>query len=251
MNHYFNIRYELDKKRVAELIEKQIESKKTGYICVADGVILNTANRDSNYLKVINESLFSICDSSYVPLYLKWLYGIHVEQYCGSELFMDIIHCKKYRMFFMGTSQKILNSLQEKLSQIDKRINNMTFFELPYLNVNEFNYQDIAQMITDDDADIIWVALGAPKQEFFMSKLKPYLKKGLIIAVGAAFKFHSGTDERRAPQWMIKAHLEFVYRIFKNPRKQIKRCAWIICTLPRLLYSEWKRKKTHYHKEQL
>lgn len=76
-----------------------------------------------------------------------------------------------------------------------------------------------------------------------MSKLKPYLHKGVMIAVGAAFKFYSGLDEKRAPNWMVKHHLEFVYRILSDPKKQFRRCAWIIITLPQLLWGEWKRKK--------
>ena len=66
-----------------------------------------------------------------------------------------------------------------------------------------------------------------------------------MIAVGAAFKFYSGTDEKRAPEWMLKAHMEFVYRIFCDPRKQLKRCGWIAVTLPRLLWAEWRRKKNN------
>lgn len=76
-----------------------------------------------------------------------------------------------------------------------------------------------------------------------MSKLKPYLKRGVMIAVGAAFKFYSGQDEKRAPKWMLDAHMEFVYRIFCDPKKQLKRCGWIVVTLPKLLYQEWKRKR--------
>ena len=98
-------------------------------------------------------------------------------------------------------------------------------------------------------ADIIWIALGAPKQEMFMSKLKPYLKRGVMIAVGAAFKFYSDTDERRAPQWMLKTHLECVFRIMCSPKKQLKRCSMIILTLPRLLIEEIKRKYNKKHND--
>lgn len=250
METYFNIRYEFDTQRVHELIDKQLTKDIPGYICVADGVILNIANRNSDYLSVINGSMFSICDSGYVPVYLKWIYGIKREQYCGSQIFMDIIQKRKYRMFFMGTSTKILAALKENLVKIDGRIANMTFYELPFCSVDQFDYPEIAGKVNADGADIIWVALGAPKQEIFMSKLKPYLHKGVMIAVGAAFKFYSGLDEKRAPDWMVKHHLEFVYRIFSEPKKQLKRCSWIIITLPGLLFGEWRRKQRR-HKNML
>lgn len=242
METYFNIRYELNKEAVHQAISTQIQQQKPDYICVADGVILTTANRNPDYLKVINEGMFSICDSSYVPLYLKWIYGIKRQQYCGSEIFLDIVKQQKYRMFFMGTSQKVLSALQQNLLAYNPQIAGMTFYELPYCTVDGFDYPDIARRVEADGADIIWVALGAPKQEIFMNRLKPYLQHGVMIAVGAAFKFYSGQDEKRAPQWMLRMHLEFLFRIYSSPRKQLKRCAGIIRTLPGLLYREWRQR---------
>lgn len=234
MNTYFNINYEFDKQEVL----KKIESAQKGYICVADGVVMNTANRDTEYLKVVNGSLFSICDSSWVPVYLKWIYGINYNQYCGSEIFMDIVSSEKYRMIFLGTNQDTLNALRLELMKMNPSVADMQFVELPFLNVEEFDYPEIAKIIDSDGAKIIWVALGAPKQERFMSMLLPYLKQGVMIGVGAAFNFYSGTGERRCPKWMQRYHLEFAYRIMQNPKKQMKRCFWILRTLPRLYYEE-------------
>ena len=93
----------------------------------------------------------------------------------------------------------------------------MTFLELPYMSVEEFDYANIAKEIETDEADIIWIALGAPKQEYFMDRLKPHLKRGVMIAV--------------------------VYRIFREPKKQLKRCGMILFTLPELLLREIERKR--------
>jgi len=111
------------------------------------------------------------------------------------------------------------------------------------MSVEEFDYANIAKEIETDEADIIWIALGAPKQEYFMDRLKPHLKRGVMIAVGAVFKFYSGVEARRAPKWIIKWHLEFVYRIFREPKKQLKRCGMILFTLPELLLREIERKR--------
>jgi len=243
MKTYFNINYEFDKEQVHKSIDGQLKSGAPGYICVSDGVILDIANRDPEYLKVVNGSMFSICDSSYVPLYIKWLYGERYEQYCGSQIFMDIIKARKYRMIFMGTSHEILDGLKATLTEINPDVAGMQFIELPFRKVEDFDYAGIADTIENDGADIIWVALGAPKQEIFMSLLKPHLKRGVMIAVGAAFKFFSGVEAKRAPAWMVKMHIEFVYRIFMEPRKQLKRCWGIVSTLPKLLWQESRRKR--------
>lgn len=192
MNTYFNINYEFDRSQVHQAIARRLAEPGADYICVADGVILNTVNRVPEYREVVNGGMFSICDSSYVPLYIKWIYGTQYQQYCGSQIFRDIVSQRKYRMIFLGTQQKILDSLQRNLMEMNPAVRDMKFVELPFCDVDGFDYESIARMIEADGADIVWVALGAPKQEYFMSRLKPHLHHGVMLAVGAAFKFYSG-----------------------------------------------------------
>ena len=251
MKTYFNIRYEFDRTSVHDRIARQLASGPSDYICVADGVVMNTANRNAAYLEVVNGGMFSICDSGYVPLYIRWIYGERPSQYCGSEIFMDIVSSRKYRMIFLGTQQPTLDALKRNLTGVNPDVAGMTFHELPFRSVDDFDYPSIARMVEQDGADIIWVALGAPKQETFMNRLKPHLSHGVMIAVGAVFNFYSGTGEKRAPQWMLDHHLEFVYRILSSPRKQAVRCYWILRTLPGLLLGEMKRKKQSEQYNQL
>ena len=114
-----------------------------------------------------------------------------------------------------------MRGLQSNLSKENPDVADMTFLELPYMSVEEFDYANIAKEIETDEADIIWIALGAPKQEYFMDRLKPHLKRGVMIAVGAVFKFYSGVE----------------------PKKQLKRCGMILFTLPELLLREIERKR--------
>lgn len=240
---YFNINYEFDRDEVHRAIAERLAMPGADYISVADGVILDTANRVPAYLEVVNTGMFAICDSSYVPLYLRLIYGKKYSQYCGAQIFKDIVSAGRYRMIFLGTRQPVLDSLRENIAAWNPVVRDMQFVELPFLPVEDFDYRGIAQMIENDGADIIWVALGAPKQEYFMNRLKPFLKHGVMIAVGAAFKFYSGLDERRASPWMVRCHLEFLFRIFQEPRKQLRRCSSIITTLPRLFTNEIKAKR--------
>lgn len=241
MEQFFNIRYEFDKEQVKSRILTQLGSNELGYVCVADGVILSLVNNNSLIKEVVDNSMFSICDSSWVPLFIRWIYGERRSQYTGAMIFNDINSSFKGRMIFMGTKQAVLTGLKQYLMTINPSVSDMKFVELPFCNVDDFDFPSIAKMIKDDGADIIWVALGAPKQETFMYKLKPYLEKGVMISVGAVFKFYSG-HEKRAPEWMILNHLEFLHRIFQDPKKQLKRCRLIINTYPKLFFRELKIK---------
>lgn len=244
METFFNIRYEFDKTQVHESIKVRLEEHGSDYICVADGNILNMVNVDPVYKSTVNGGMFSICDSSYVPIFLKFIYGIKRSQYSGSDIFKDIISEGKYRMIFLGTRQTTLDSLKRELTKLNPNVSSMSFQELPFLSVEEFDYESIARKIKEDKADIIWIALGAPKQEKFMQCLKPYLSHGVMIAVGAAFNFYSGiSNVRRAPDWMVKNHLEFGYRLFSEPKKQIKRCYSFLKSLPLIMLREYRKKK--------
>jgi N-acetylglucosaminyldiphosphoundecaprenol N-acetyl-beta-D-mannosaminyltransferase len=139
----------------------------------------------------------------------------------------------------LGNTEEVLSGLKTNLSQIDSKIQDMRFETLPFRNVDEFDYKHIAQMIDDDNPDIIWVSLGAPKQEIFMSKLQPYLKRGVMFGIGAAFNFNAGVGGvKRAPKWMLQLHLEWLHRAFEQPKKNIPRYWNFIKILPRLIMEE-------------
>lgn len=236
----FHINYEPDKSKVLSGIDDRINSGIPSYICVADGNILTMVHKDLEYRRIVQGSMFSIVDSSWVPVFVKRLYGQSWQQYSGSQIFDDIIRMRKYRMYFLGAKKEVIDALRARLMEIDYAIGDMKFIELPFCKAEEFDYDAIAAAIDKDAPDIIWLSLGAPKQEIFASRLTALLKKGVVIPVGAVFNFRSGQGIRRAPQWMVKCHIEFVWRIFSEPRKQIRRCLNIICTLPSI-YREGKR----------
>lgn len=238
----FHINYEPDKSKVLFRIDERINSRIPDYICVADGNILTMAHKDNGYRKVVQGSMLSIVDSSWVPLFVKCIYGYRWEQYCGSQIFDDIIRMGKYRMYFLGSQHNVLDALRNNLTRIVPEISNMKFVELPFCNVEDFDYEDIAAKINKDSPDVIWLSLGAPKQEQFAARLVKHLDHGVIIPIGAVFNFRSGLGIKRAPKWMVKCHFEFAYRIFSEPKKQIRRCWMIATTLPAIIYEECRKK---------
>lgn len=242
MDKYFGVKYEFDRSKVLDAVSRRIELPGADYLCAADGVVLNTSFRHDHYRECINGGMFCLCDSSWVPLYIRLIHGRRVQPYTGSEIFMDLIRSGRHRMIFLGASKEVLAGLRSRLSAVNPAVAHMCFHELPYCDVEHFDYPAIAELIRRDGADIIWIALGAPKQEQFMHRLKPHLDHGVIIAVGAVFKFFSGVAPSRAPGWMIRHRMEFVYRLIREPRKQIPRCLNILRTLPPMLLHEWKNR---------
>lgn len=242
---YFNIRYEFDRGEVLRAVENRLADPGAGgtFIAVADGNILQMVHRDKEYRAVIDSSMFAICDSSWVPFYIKRIYGVKKEQYCGSDIFRDFISLGKFRMMFMGGQSVVLAGLKSNLEKTYPGMGNPRFVELPYRRVEDFDYESIAAEINEFSPDIIWVALGAPKQERFAYRISPLLKRGVVIPVGAVFNFFSGVGVARAPKWMIRCHIEFLARIFSEPVKQLTRCRDILRTVPSIFKEEKERKK--------
>ena len=113
---------------------------------------------------------------------------------------------------------------------------------MPFAKVEEFDYKGIAQKVNDVNPDIIWVSLGAPKQERFMSLLLPNINIGVMFGIGAAFNFYIGMIKQ--PSFRIGA-FRFIWldRIFREPKKQLKRCWKILMAMPLLYWDERKRYK--------
>ena len=77
-------------------------------------------------------------------------------------------------------------------------------------------------MIDAAEPDIVWVGVSTPKQEVWMSCMRPLLKAPVLIGVGAAFDFHTG-KQPQAPGWMQRAGLEWLFRLVHEPRRLWRR----------------------------
>ncbi|MBA4850532.1 WecB/TagA/CpsF family glycosyltransferase [Emticicia sp. BO119] len=246
---YFGIKLEFNKDKVDSIIETAIKSKDKGYVCSVEANNLTVANNIPQFKKVVNNSLVNICDGSMLAKILGFIHNKKFKSYIGADLFEIYVRKCKYRQFFLGNTRTILNGLKSRLSKIDPEISKMRFEELPFRAVEDFDYPGIAKMINEDKPDIIWVSLGAPKQEYFMSRLLPYLNQGVMFGFGAIFNFNAGVGSvKRAPIWMRRIKMEWLYRAFEDPKKNVPRYWGFIKILPYLIIGEYKIKSRQYEK---
>ena len=82
--------------------------------------------------------------------------------------------------------------------------------------------EQIVAMINRARPDIVWVGLGAPKQEYWMAEHVGRLEAPVMVGVGAAFDFHSGR-KKQAPRWMQRSGLEWLFRLLTEPRRLWRR----------------------------
>ena len=245
MQYFFGLKFEFSHRTLLDIVDEAVSAGKTGYVCALDGNNVASAIENPAHRDVLNGALVNNADSNWVTMMVNRIYGTDYEHYCSSDMFVDIINGKKYRQFYLGSSRPVLDSLRKQLSaKYDSAIAGMPFEELPFCSLEEFDYQGIADKINACSPDIVWISLGAPKQEAFMQRLQPYLNRGVMFGVGAIFNFFSDLKnvERRAPQWIIRLKMEWLYRLLTQPGKQFRRC-WKIATILPKAYRMEKRNK--------
>jgi N-acetylglucosaminyldiphosphoundecaprenol N-acetyl-beta-D-mannosaminyltransferase len=238
---FFNINLEFDKSKIDSTIQTTIANKGKGYVCSVESNNLTVANENEQFKEVLNGAITNLCDGSVLAMILGILHKQRYKSYIGADLFIKYVRMCRYKQFFLGNTNSVLTGLRENLSKIDPAIASMQFQELPFRKVEDFDYPGIAAMINKEKPDIIWVSLGAPKQEIFMSKLLPYIDQGVMFGFGAIFNFYSGAGHvKRAPDWMLRNRLEWLHRAIEEPNKNIPRYWKFIKSLPKMVVNELK-----------
>lgn len=239
METYFHIPMEFDPARFDAVVEQTVRSGGKGYVCAAESNNITVANTNPSFGEIFRRSLLNNCDGSVVALFLSRIHHKNLQPYICADIFAKYIRSGKYRHFFLGNSPEIVSALKVRLQREVPDLEGMRFEPLPYCGVEEFDYEGIAEMLNADAPDIVWVSLGAPKQEMFMSRLLPLLDRGVLFGVGAVFNFYAGVGKvRRAPRWMRRLRLEWLHRAFEEPSKNIPRYWGFIRILPRLIREE-------------
>ena len=239
MNKILDIEIEFKRNNIEKFITNSINKCQKGYINTINANLLVSAFKNYEYKQILKNSVLNICDGSVLALTLSLINKTQYVAYPGPDFFMDKIKEKKYTHTFLGSTKGVLDNLKIKLIKIDSNIQNAQFIELPYLKVNEFDYNVIGEMINKTSTDFIWVSLGAPKQEKFSSVLVKHINRGLIVSVGAAFDFHSALSHiNRCPKILRDLKLEWLYRVFKQPSKTLKRLKNELIYMPIIIVKE-------------
>ena len=216
-----------------------MENRK-GYICFADANVLSIARQDKEYLSVLQEAMANSCDGGSIAAMINRIHHTDVRAYNGPDLFEYYIGLSQYRQLLVGNTEETISKIREELQRRNLLSEHISHLPMPFAKVEEFDYISISQQINQENPDIIWVSLGAPKQERFMAKILPYINRGVMFGIGAAFNFYIGKNIQ--PKFHIGA-FRFIWldRIFREPKKQLKRVWKILKAMPILYFDERKR----------
>lgn len=137
------------------------------------------------------------------------------------ELVLDRGRAFGLRHFFLGTSDQTLKELRARMGEKFPGLVVCGSYAPPYGPFSEEVLDVAASQISDCNADIVWVALGTPKQDFACARLSEFVERP-CIGVGAAFDFSAGT-QREAPVFMQRTGTEWLFRFAAEPRRLWRR----------------------------
>lgn len=180
------------------------------YICVSNPRTVVLASKDLEYRDVMNQSLMNLPDAQ-PTLWAARLWGLkNVERTMGPILFHDMITnpSSGLKHFLLGDTEETLKQICEKAKQYDANITGT--YSPAFCKLDDYDFKSIAKTINESGADIVWIALRAPKQDFFAVQILPFLENKICIGVGAAFRFFLG-EYKMAPPLIRKLGLMGLY----------------------------------------
>ena len=207
---------------VLKFVEKSIDNGKkiNKYICCCNVHVVIEAYKSSKYLEAINNSSINTPDG--VPL--TWVQNINtrpkVSRVYGPDLMLrlcDLASEKNYSIGFYGSTDKTLIKLKSKILDRNCGMKIPVIIAPPYRELTEIENEKFVSEINRKNVDILFVGLGAPKQELWMFHNKDKVNS-VMLGVGAAFDFLSG-NKVQAPFVFQKYGLEWLFRLVTEPRR--------------------------------
>jgi N-acetylglucosaminyldiphosphoundecaprenol N-acetyl-beta-D-mannosaminyltransferase len=151
--------------------------------------------------------------------------GHDVHRVCGPDVMpalLDRSRASGARHYFYGGAPGVAERLAERMKAAYPGLIVVGNHSPPFRARSAEEDAADAAMINAASPDYVWVGLGAPKQDLWAARQRPFLDAAVVLAVGAAFDFHSG-GLRRAPAWMQRNGLEWLYRLAAEPRRLARR----------------------------
>ena len=210
--------------KLLDIITKNIDKLKGEYICVSNVHTTVMAYDNKDYLNVQNSSALSIPDGGPLSSVGRRRGHVEMKRTTGPDLLNEILKISvknNYKHYFYGSTDETLDKLNKSIKEKYGDVNVVGMYSPPFRKLTSEEDDAIIKMINDTKPDFVWVGLGAPKQENWMYEHKHKIN-ALMIGVGAAFDYLAG-NIKRAPKWMQKLNLEWLYRLMQDPVRLFSR----------------------------
>lgn len=214
-----------DLEQASMRVLERVETGNGGYVCQANAHVLVTACNNEAVRRALDAAWVIHPDGWPVSWLARRLGASRATRIAGAELMSRLFELGApvgLRHYLFGSTPEVIKVLRDTLSVRHPDALIVGALSPSFgQQVGERALRDV-ETIRSAKPDIIWCALGAPKQELWMSRYALLVSPAVVIGVGAAFDFHAGT-KRRAPEWMQRNGLEWAHRFWSEPRRLARR----------------------------
>lgn len=199
----------------------------SSYVCVANVHMCIEAYDDPEFRDIVNSADLVTPDGMPLAKGIKWLYGIEQDRVAGMDLLPDLLsssEVKGLKVYFYGGSEATQRATEAYVKKEYPQLDAVGFYSPPFRALTDEEELQIISDIHRTGAQIVFVALGCPKQEKWMSSMKGKIN-ACMIGIGGALPVLIG-EQKRAPQWMQELSLEWFYRFIQEPKRLFKRYAY-------------------------
>ncbi len=206
-------------------IDRIVTDRTPRYIATANLDFAAQASRDVELQRILMDADLVLCDGTPLVWASRLLNAPLRERVAGSDLtprLMAHAAARRYRIFFLGSDETVLEAAKERLERENPGLKLCGLYAPPYAKLLDLDNEAIAALIREAQPDILLVSLGAPKQEKWIYMNYRGLGVPCSIGIGASLDFVAGKFSR-APVWMRRSGLEWLFRLMQEPRRLFSR----------------------------
>lgn len=208
-------------KKVIERINKHIPNRMSGFmhIITADSLAIARAKQDPDFKKILDRAEMVVPDGAGIVWAADFMGTPLPGRVPGVALVSQICEISAkagYKIFFIGSKPGVAEKAAETIAEGTKV--SFVGIENGYFKPDSEEEVKILEKIAESGADIVFVALGVPRQEDFITKLRKYAPHTVAIGVGGSFDVISGSLPR-APIWMQQCGVEWLFRLWLEPKR--------------------------------
>jgi N-acetylglucosaminyldiphosphoundecaprenol N-acetyl-beta-D-mannosaminyltransferase len=218
--------------------------RRPGYACFSNAHMTVEALDHRDVQTAVNAANFAFADGMPVAKAMHWLHKIPQERIAGMDFiqpFLDGLHRRNLRVFIFGGSEKTQQAFAETCPRVFPGLIWQGFSPRLARDWQPDEYHDFEKRILAFEPHAVLVILGCPKQERFMARMSGKIP-ALLLGLGGALPTFLGL-QNRAPEWMQRSGLEWVFRFFQEPGRLWKRYLYTNSRFVWALIGAWLNQK--------
>ena len=226
-----------------EAIENMVRSGDPHYVVTANVDFLVQARKDVELRSILLDADLVLCDGTPLLWASRLLGNPLPERVAGADLtplLIELAEKKRLRLFFLGATPDSIEQAMSNLRHDHPDLRIAGHYSPPFRNLLEMDHDEIKRRISEARPDILFVAFGCPKQEKWIAMHYRQLGVPVAIGVGATIDFLA-RRVTRAPLWMQRSGLEWVYRLAQEPRRLFRRYFTDLWVFGSGILAQWAR----------